>query len=355
MPQCCWRTARTMATRDESSPDVVRRGRSAAVRVTSAWTSASNGRRPSMVTATQVPGTCCWWFSTNRPVGSVTAEMPSWDEVEAADLVDGAEPVLHGPDHPEARVAVALEVQYDVDDVLEHAGPGDRAVLGDVADEDGGDVAGLGHPDQGRRHLLDLGDAAGHPLEVGGTDRLDGVDDQQARSHLVDVGQDGAEVGLGREVELVVDPAGPVGPEPDLGRRLLAGDVEGASLVAGRLGGHLQQEGALADAGLSGEKDGRARHQPSAEHPVELGHPAGAERRLLHRHLPDRHGGPAHRRGRGPGGRRGQLGDRPPGLALTAPAHPLGGLPAALAAPECGSDCLGHGRNARARVRQAPV
>ena len=30
-----------------------------------------------MVTATQVPATRPWWFSTKRPVGSVTAVMPS--------------------------------------------------------------------------------------------------------------------------------------------------------------------------------------------------------------------------------------------------------------------------------------
>ena len=76
-------------------------------------------------------------------------------------------------------VAVALEVEHHVDEVLEHPRAGDRAVLGDVADEHRGDVAGLGHPDQGGRDLLDLGDAAGHALDVGGADGLDRVDDQQ--------------------------------------------------------------------------------------------------------------------------------------------------------------------------------
>ena len=61
------------------------------------------------------------WCSTNRPVGSVTAVMPSADEVEAADLVDRAEAVLHRADHPEPGVAVALEVEHHVDEVLEHA------------------------------------------------------------------------------------------------------------------------------------------------------------------------------------------------------------------------------------------
>ena len=119
-----------------------------------------------MLTATQVPGTWAWWLPTNRPVGSVTALMPSADEVEAADLVDGAEPVLHRPHHAEAGVAVALEVEHDVDHVLEDPRPGDRAVLGDVTDDHGGDVAGLGHPHERGGDLLDLGDTAGDALDA---------------------------------------------------------------------------------------------------------------------------------------------------------------------------------------------
>ena len=115
---------------------------------------------------------------------------------------------------------------------------------------------------------------------------------------LLDVGEHRAEVGLGGEVELVVDAAGAVGAQPHLGGRLLAGDVERAALVAGGLRGDLEQQRALADAGLAGEQDRRAGHQAAAEHPVELGHAAGAERGLLDRHLADRHRRRRHRAGR---------------------------------------------------------
>src|SRR5690606_20050717 len=83
-------------------------------------------------------------------------------QVEAADLVGGAEAVLDRADHAELGVAVALEVEHDVDQVLQHARSGDRAVLGDVADEDGGHAALLGQPYQVGGDLADLGDAAGH-------------------------------------------------------------------------------------------------------------------------------------------------------------------------------------------------
>ena len=128
----------------------------------------------------------------------------------------------------------------------------------------------------------------GTPSMLGGADGLHGVDDQQRRADLLDVAEHRAEVGLGGEVELVVDAAGAVGAQPHLGGRLLAGDVERAALVAGGLRGDLEQQRGLADAGLAGEQDRRAGHQAAAEHPVELGHAAGAERGLLDRHLADR-------------------------------------------------------------------
>ena len=149
----------------------------------------------------------------------------------------------------------------------------------------------------------------------------------ERRSDLLDVGQHRAEVGLRREEELVVDTAGAVGAQPHLGRGLLAGDVEGALAGAGGLGGHLQQQGALAHAGLAGQQDRRARHQSAAQHAVELGHPAGAGHRLGGGDLADRHGRGGHRTGRGAERRGAGLGDRAPGLALAAPADPLARSP----------------------------
>ena len=69
-------TASTIATRLDSSPEVVRRGCGAFDGPTSACTSASSGRRPSIMTVTQVPGTGSVCRDTNSPVGSVTSTMP---------------------------------------------------------------------------------------------------------------------------------------------------------------------------------------------------------------------------------------------------------------------------------------
>ena len=43
--------------------------------------------------------------------------------------------------HAQRVTAVAVERQHGVDDVLEHARPGERAFLRDVADEHGGELA----------------------------------------------------------------------------------------------------------------------------------------------------------------------------------------------------------------------
>ena len=171
---------------------------------------------------------------------------------------------------------------------------------------------------------------------------------------LLDVGEHRAEVGLGGEVELVVDAVGAVGAQPDLGGGLLAGDVEDPLPDPGGLGGHLEQQRALADPGLAGQQDRGARHQPAAEHPVELGHAAAAGASTP-RPRPGRSGTAGAVTGlrRGAHGRGGGLGHRAPGLALAAAAHPLGGLPAALgAAVGRTGRGLGHGTQPRRRRRQ---
>ena len=80
---------------------------------------------------------------------------------EHADLVDRAEAVLDRAHQAEAGVRVAFEIEHRVDDVLEHARPGKRAVLGDVADQHDGGAARLGDARELRRALAHLRDRAG--------------------------------------------------------------------------------------------------------------------------------------------------------------------------------------------------
>ena len=84
------------------------------------------------------------------------AGQPGAGHLEHAELVRRAEAVLHGTQHAVRVVAVALELQHAVDEMLEHARPGDRAVLRHVADEDRRDVVLLRDAQQPRRGLAHL-------------------------------------------------------------------------------------------------------------------------------------------------------------------------------------------------------
>src|ERR1051326_1571160 len=73
--------------------------------------------------------------------------------LEDRQLVRRAEAVLGRPEHAVLVVAVALELQHAVDQVLEHTRAGDGAVLGHVADEEDRDAGFLRHAQQPRRSL----------------------------------------------------------------------------------------------------------------------------------------------------------------------------------------------------------
>ena len=254
-------------------------------------------------------------------------------QLEAADLVRRPVAVLHPSYEPQPRVAVALEAQDDVHEVLQQTRARDGAVLGDVADQERGHAAVLGGADQGAGHLPDLGDAAGGAVDLRGGDRLHGVQDQQGGFHLVQMAQHRGQVGLRRQVQVVADRPDAVGAQAYLARRLLARDIQRAVVVARRLGGHVQQQRGLPDAGLAREEHDRARYQTAAEHAVQLRNAGLARGGLPAVDLAD--GQRGHRYPSGGGGpHRGRAGllDRAPGVALRAAAEPLGRLPAALGA-----------------------
>ena len=191
---------------------------------------------------------------------------------------------------------VALELHDDVDEVLEHPRAGDRAVLGDVPDEQHGDAARLGHLDERGGHLAHLGDVAGRALDLGAADGLHGVDDDQLGLERVDLAEHGGEVGLAGEVERAGHRLDALGAGAHLRRRLLAADVEHPALAvlagAGGPGRDVEQQGRLADARLAGDEHHGAGHEAATEHPVELRHPGGAGHGPPGVDLTDRDGGP---------------------------------------------------------------
>ena len=84
------------------------------------------------------------------------ADEPRAGHLEDAELVRRAEAVLRRAQDAVRVVAVALELEHAVDEVLEHARAGDRAVLGHVADEDRRDARLLRDAQQPGRRLAHL-------------------------------------------------------------------------------------------------------------------------------------------------------------------------------------------------------
>ena len=84
------------------------------------------------------------------------ADEAGGGHLEDADLVRRAEPVLHRAEDAVLAVAVALELEHAVDEVLEDARAGHRAVLRHVADEEDGHPRLLRHAQEARGRLAHL-------------------------------------------------------------------------------------------------------------------------------------------------------------------------------------------------------
>ena len=250
-----------------------------------------------MVTVTQLPGTGADAAGDEQVRGVGDADDAGVTDLEAADLVGRAEAVLGGAHEPQRGVPLAVEGDHHVDQVLERARPGDRAVLGDVADEDRRHAAALGDGAERAGHGADLGGAAVGAVDGGGADRLDAVEDQQRGIDRLDVREDGGELRLRREVEVRVQGADPLGAQPHLRGGLLAGHHEGRPVGRRDAVGDLEQERGLPDPGLTGDQQHGARDQAAAEDPVELLDPGRHRAGTGELDLGDRPGGGGDRTG----------------------------------------------------------
>src|SRR5690606_31653081 len=122
--------------------------------------------------------------------------------LEHSHHVGGPETVLQAAQRSNPAVGVSLQVEDDVDHVLEQLGPGDAAFLGDVTDEDRGNVAIFGETNQAGGALPDLGDPTRCPGGVWHAYRLDRVDDHQVGRVGLGRGQDAIDVVVGNERDI---------------------------------------------------------------------------------------------------------------------------------------------------------
>ncbi len=190
--------------------------------------------------------------------------------LEDAELVRRAEPVLHCSEHAVGAVAVALEREHAVDEVLEDAGARDGAVLRDVPDDEDRNALLLCDAQQPRGRLAHLGNRARSGAELRSVEGLDRVDDAHLRALALERRADEIEIRLGEDQHLARS-AEPLGPELHLGGRLLAGDQRGLPLVTHRPQRHQEQR-RLADAGVAAHQHERRGDEAAPEHAVELRH-----------------------------------------------------------------------------------
>src|SRR5829696_3219627 len=80
--------------------------------------------------------------------------------LEDTDLAGGAEPVLESAQGPEGALALALELQHAVDQVLERPRSRQRALLRHVPDQEQRDIESLRRLQQGGGRLTHRADAA---------------------------------------------------------------------------------------------------------------------------------------------------------------------------------------------------
>ena len=165
---------------------------------------------------------------------------------------------------------VALEVQHRVDDVLQHARAGERAFLGDVADQHDGRAARLGGARQLRRAFAHLRHRAGRGGELVGVERLDRVDHAEGRALGLERGEDLLELDLGQHAHLRAVEAEPARAQRHLGTAFFAGDVEHVHPRADSASTRLQQQGGLADARVAADQHHAAGDDAAAEHAVEF-------------------------------------------------------------------------------------
>ena len=200
-----------------------------------------------------------------RGIGDLA--QPSGAHLEYPDLAGRAETVLQGPQGAVGALALSLELQHTVHQVLEHPRTGQAPLLGHVPDQDQRHPGALGDLGQGARRLPHLADRARRPAHLGAVQGLDRVDHAGRRALCLERRQHPLERGLGQRRDLKRRGTETLGPQPHLRRRFLTGDVEGLDPRGGEVGERHPGQRALADPGRAAEQDERARHEAARRAP----------------------------------------------------------------------------------------
>ena len=98
-------------------------------------------------------------------------------------------------------MALALEIQHRVDDVLERLRTGEAAVLRHVSDEQRRNVPPFRGEEQLGRRLTHLADTAWRRLELEREHGLDGIDDHEGRLDAGDFLEDALQTRFSEQIQ----------------------------------------------------------------------------------------------------------------------------------------------------------
>ena len=173
--------------------------------------------------------------------------------------------------HDAVRVmALAFEIEDRVDDVLECLGTRQIAIFRDMADEERRHIACLGGKQQLGCGLAHLSDAAGRRLKLHRIDGLNRVDDDEGWLEARDLFENPLETGFSEQIKRRRADRQSLAARLDLMLRFFARAVQHGTDRARHVGGRLQQQRGLADAGLAAEQHERSRHDAAAEYAIEF-------------------------------------------------------------------------------------
>ncbi len=153
--------------------------------------------------------------------------------------------------------------------MFEQLGPGNRALLGNVADQHHRHPAGLGEVLESGRHLAHLAHRSCDSIDVIENGGLDRIHHHQSRLERFELAEHRVARGFREQQEPLVQTVNPSRAQGHLLGGLLAGHIDDWTVVTGELGCHLQEQRRLADPGLTGEQYQRSWHQSPAENPIE--------------------------------------------------------------------------------------
>ena len=214
------------------------------------------------------------------------ADEPGGGHLEDAELVRRAEAILGRAEDAVLVVAIALELEHAVDEMLEDTRSGDRAVLRHVTDQDRRHARLLRDAEKPPGGLANLRDGSRSRAERGGVERLHRIDDAYVGTLRFERRADRVELGLGEDVDRL-GAAEPRGAERDLRCGLLARDEECATAATRDRPERGEQERRLSDAGLTADEHQRSGNEPTPQDPVELRDSGRDAIRILDAHRPD--------------------------------------------------------------------